>query len=227
MYPRASPGGWQLIGTTDAVLWDLEADPPALLQPGRWVRFVDDRPNGPPMTGLEIVRPGPLSLIEDLGRPGLASSGVGRSGAADRASFLLANRLLGNPAGAAAHRVHPRRSHRSCAGRPRAGGHRGPGAGEGGPLAGRARRPVPTADRAGTAARRPQDRPAQLSRGAGWPRRAARCSAPGAPTPCPASDRQPLRAGDVLPVGRPDGARSKQPAASPSPAMRRSRTGIR
>jgi len=54
------------------------------------------------MTGLEIVRPGPLSLIEDLGRPGLASSGVGRSGAADRTSFLRANRLLGNPGNAAA-----------------------------------------------------------------------------------------------------------------------------
>ncbi|MET0864511.1 MAG: biotin-dependent carboxyltransferase family protein [Nakamurella sp.] len=54
------------------------------------------------MTGMEIVRPGPLSLIEDLGRPGLASSGVGRSGAADRGSFLLANRMLGNPDDAAA-----------------------------------------------------------------------------------------------------------------------------
>jgi KipI family sensor histidine kinase inhibitor len=41
VYPRASPGGWQLIGTTDRVLWDTGADPPALLQPGRWVRFVD------------------------------------------------------------------------------------------------------------------------------------------------------------------------------------------
>jgi len=54
------------------------------------------------MTGLEIIRPGPLSLIEDLGRPGLASSGVGRSGAADRGSFLQANRVLGNPDNAAA-----------------------------------------------------------------------------------------------------------------------------
>jgi biotin-dependent carboxylase-like uncharacterized protein len=54
------------------------------------------------MTGLEIIRPGPLSLIEDLGRPGLASSGVPRSGAADRGSFLLANQLLGNPDNAAA-----------------------------------------------------------------------------------------------------------------------------
>ena len=54
------------------------------------------------MTELEIVRPGPLSLIEDLGRIGLASSGVVRSGAADRSSHLLANRLLGNPDTAAA-----------------------------------------------------------------------------------------------------------------------------
>jgi KipI family sensor histidine kinase inhibitor len=41
IYPRASPGGWQLIGRTDAVLWDLDRDPPALLQPGALVRFVD------------------------------------------------------------------------------------------------------------------------------------------------------------------------------------------
>ena len=41
IYPRPSPGGWQLIGSTDAVLWDVERDPPALLAPGRTVRFVD------------------------------------------------------------------------------------------------------------------------------------------------------------------------------------------
>jgi KipI family sensor histidine kinase inhibitor len=40
VYPRASPGGWQLLGRTDARLWDLERDPPALLQPGTRVRFV-------------------------------------------------------------------------------------------------------------------------------------------------------------------------------------------
>jgi KipI family sensor histidine kinase inhibitor len=39
-YPRRMPGGWQLIGTTDAVLWDLDRDPPALLPPGTRVRFV-------------------------------------------------------------------------------------------------------------------------------------------------------------------------------------------
>lgn len=39
VYPRESPGGWQLIGHTDAVLWDLDRPQPALLTPGLWVRF--------------------------------------------------------------------------------------------------------------------------------------------------------------------------------------------
>ncbi len=54
------------------------------------------RRTGPPT--LEIVRTGPLALIEDLGRPGLANLGVTRSGAADRRSHALANRLVANPA---------------------------------------------------------------------------------------------------------------------------------
>lgn len=41
VYPRESPGGWQLIGRTDLDMWDLERDPPALLVPGRRVRFVE------------------------------------------------------------------------------------------------------------------------------------------------------------------------------------------
>lgn len=40
IYPRSGPGGWQLIGTTAETLWDLERDPPALLQPGATVRFI-------------------------------------------------------------------------------------------------------------------------------------------------------------------------------------------
>ncbi|WP_238335735.1 5-oxoprolinase subunit PxpB [Serinicoccus kebangsaanensis] len=40
VYPRESPGGWQLIGRTDATLWDVDRDPPALLVPGTQVRFV-------------------------------------------------------------------------------------------------------------------------------------------------------------------------------------------
>ncbi|MGY1845776.1 MULTISPECIES: 5-oxoprolinase subunit B family protein [unclassified Blastococcus] len=39
VYPRASPGGWQLVGRTDAVLFDVGRDPPALLAPGTTVRF--------------------------------------------------------------------------------------------------------------------------------------------------------------------------------------------
>jgi allophanate hydrolase subunit 1 len=39
VYPRESPGGWQLVGRTDAVLFDVDRDPPALLAPGTRVRF--------------------------------------------------------------------------------------------------------------------------------------------------------------------------------------------
>ena len=39
IYPRESPGGWQLIGSTDAVIWDLDRNPPALLTPGTRVQF--------------------------------------------------------------------------------------------------------------------------------------------------------------------------------------------
>ncbi|GAA4608027.1 biotin-dependent carboxylase-like uncharacterized protein [Actinoplanes octamycinicus] len=50
---------------------------------------------------IEVLAPGPLSTIQDLGRPGYAAVGVGRSGAADRAALTLANRLVANPEGAA------------------------------------------------------------------------------------------------------------------------------
>ena len=39
VYPRPSPGGWQLIGHTDAVLWDVDRPQPALLMPGMRVQF--------------------------------------------------------------------------------------------------------------------------------------------------------------------------------------------
>lgn len=41
IYPRPSPGGWQLIGTTPLRVWDTEQDDPALLKPGTRVRFVE------------------------------------------------------------------------------------------------------------------------------------------------------------------------------------------
>ena len=54
------------------------------------------------MTRVEVVAPGALTTIQDLGRPGWAHVGVPRSGAADRVALVAANRLVGNEDGAAA-----------------------------------------------------------------------------------------------------------------------------
>jgi KipI family sensor histidine kinase inhibitor len=116
VYPRASPGGWQLLGRTSLPLWDLRRDPPALLRPGMRVRFVAgaELPDaastgsgtGAPAepvaaAGARVLAPGPLTTVQDRGRPGLASLGVGPSGAADRRAHALANRLVADPQDAA------------------------------------------------------------------------------------------------------------------------------
>lgn len=57
------------------------------------------------MTGTReatVLEPGPLTTLQDGGRVGQAALGIGRSGACDRASYRLANRLVGNLEGAAA-----------------------------------------------------------------------------------------------------------------------------
>jgi biotin-dependent carboxylase-like uncharacterized protein len=54
------------------------------------------------MTSFEVLAPGALTTVQDLGRPGWAHIGVPRSGAADRPALVLANRLVGNDVGAAA-----------------------------------------------------------------------------------------------------------------------------
>jgi KipI family sensor histidine kinase inhibitor len=48
VYPRESPGGWQLLGRTEVAVFDLDRDPAALLSPGRRVRFVDATAVSPP-----------------------------------------------------------------------------------------------------------------------------------------------------------------------------------
>lgn len=53
------------------------------------------------MTALTITAVGALAVLEDRGRTGYAHLGVGRAGAADRGSYELANRLVGNLPGAA------------------------------------------------------------------------------------------------------------------------------
>ncbi len=118
VYPSASPGGWRLLGRTTVRMWDQARDPAALLAPGRHVRFVrvSEREVGrSPEPGvaaprmavraparaaaswLEVIKPGPLATVQDLGRRGQGASGVPPSGAADQVSLIAANRLVGNP----------------------------------------------------------------------------------------------------------------------------------
>jgi KipI family sensor histidine kinase inhibitor len=53
IYPTASPGGWQLLGTTDATLWDQSHEQPALLPPGTRVRFRDAAPASSTREGVQ------------------------------------------------------------------------------------------------------------------------------------------------------------------------------
>jgi KipI family sensor histidine kinase inhibitor len=115
VYPAASPGGWRIIGRSNVRLWDQERHPPAVLAPGMPVRFraVSQLPPAPesvPAAGdpagsagrsAEILQPGPLTTVQDLGRAGLGHLGVPRSGAADAASLRTANALVGNEPGQA------------------------------------------------------------------------------------------------------------------------------
>jgi KipI family sensor histidine kinase inhibitor len=77
---------------------DADPDPGAHARPGpgttRYGGAGQDR-------HLEVLRPGPLATVQDLGRRGLANLGVPPSGAADAISLRLANRLTGNPPEAA------------------------------------------------------------------------------------------------------------------------------
>lgn len=113
VYPRSSPGGWQLIGSTDTPMWDLDREQPGLVAPGDIVRFraVRERLVAAGLDGasftrpaddaaqpaLTVVSPGLFTTLQDTGRPGRGDLGVTTSGAADRPSATQANRLLGLP----------------------------------------------------------------------------------------------------------------------------------
>ncbi|RJN32943.1 carboxyltransferase domain-containing protein [Nesterenkonia natronophila] len=129
VYPRVSPGGWQLIGRTSADMWDLDRADPALVSPGDTVVYVpvsaekltlsaesenhpapqqdaatsNDSANPPDSSltpPLTVEDPGMQLLIQDLGRPGYSDLGVSRAGVADEAAARQANRLVGNSEGA-------------------------------------------------------------------------------------------------------------------------------
>lgn len=111
VYPRETPGGWQLIGRTEVPMWDLGRDPPALLRPGMRCRFVRATARPHPVTvpapvpaaaGLHILQTAFPITFQDDGRPGQGGQGVSASGALDRGALHRANRAVGNPSGHAA-----------------------------------------------------------------------------------------------------------------------------
>lgn len=109
VYPSDTPGGWQLLGTTDLPMWDVSRAQAALLKPGDRVRFVDHTAHQnagqlkvsieqPANTakGLTVVSSDRPLLFQDIGRAGNAYQGVSQSGAADLKALRHANDLLGN-----------------------------------------------------------------------------------------------------------------------------------
>ncbi len=127
IYPRESPGGWQIIGRTPLEMFDAERASPALMAPGDTVRFVPvvaaDVVSAFRRTGVEVrlkpdttyvssadsdarryitvLRPGLLTTIQDSGRWGYQHLGVPVSGPMDPLAHRLANALVGNPPDAA------------------------------------------------------------------------------------------------------------------------------
>jgi KipI family sensor histidine kinase inhibitor len=118
VYPRESPGGWRLIGRTNARVFDASRAETSLFAPGDIVRFTPaDRLDfdGPRSAGplrasagkagasrhVTVVRPGLFTTIQDRGRWGHQADGVPVGGALDRVSHSAANALVGNDADAA------------------------------------------------------------------------------------------------------------------------------
>lgn len=123
IYPRTSPGGWNLIARAlDVVLFDPERDPPMLIAPGDRIRFVPSEGRSEAGRGdasasgsasgsvsdsaaahaLMIVSAPAPATIQDRGRAGQLGKGIPPSGPLDTATFEAANRAVGNEAGAAA-----------------------------------------------------------------------------------------------------------------------------
>ena len=101
IYPRPSPGRLAADRHDRPHPLGRRPRPAGAAHPGTTVRFVDV--GGSTVSpSLEVLATGPLVLVQDEGRPGLAAVGVGRSGAADRTAHRLGARLVGHPADRAA-----------------------------------------------------------------------------------------------------------------------------
>jgi KipI family sensor histidine kinase inhibitor len=95
------PAEANTAGTMHAASPTRIAATTAVHDPGVFTSTEAQKTPGSWTGSVEIVRPGPLATIQDLGRTGYAHLGVPRSGAADTASLRRANRLVGNADGAA------------------------------------------------------------------------------------------------------------------------------
>jgi KipI family sensor histidine kinase inhibitor len=123
IYPRDSPGGWQIIGRASLLLFDHARTPPSLFAPGDTVTFIPSpvdsiglAPHATP-TGVvanagddivsnvsrmvTVLSPGLFTTIQDAGRWGYQGIGVPVSGAMDLVSHRAANAIVGNPPDAA------------------------------------------------------------------------------------------------------------------------------
>ncbi|GAA1326362.1 carboxyltransferase domain-containing protein [Brachybacterium rhamnosum] len=83
VYPRSSPGGWQLVGRTDVTLFDPERTPPALLAPGTRVHFRARRDRV-----LAGSAAGPTAAPAGARPRGLAGTPVGAAATSGAASAL-------------------------------------------------------------------------------------------------------------------------------------------
>jgi KipI family sensor histidine kinase inhibitor len=118
IYPRTSPGGWQIIGRTVLDVFDAARSPAALFAPGDMVRFVPthstdvgagfSRPDEVRLKAdpayarsITVISPGLLTTVQDRGRWGHQASGVPVAGPMDRVSHDAANAAVGNGADAA------------------------------------------------------------------------------------------------------------------------------
>eukprot|EP01063_Lacrimia_lanifica_P011191 TRINITY_DN17993_c0_g1_i1.p1 TRINITY_DN17993_c0_g1~~TRINITY_DN17993_c0_g1_i1.p1 ORF type:complete len:1588 (+),score=432.64 TRINITY_DN17993_c0_g1_i1:391-4764(+) len=114
VYSISSPGGWNIIGRTDADIFNPARDPPAMLRPGDLVKFAPvaelaaATPAVPAATPpaeaawMTVTAPGMLTTVQDPGRFGAARYGVSRAGAADPLALSMGNALVGNAPSAAA-----------------------------------------------------------------------------------------------------------------------------
>ena len=128
-YPRDTPGGWRLIATTDAALFDPDAASPALLAPGTRVRFTPGRRTGPRQCSggsrqradPAVSRSGSSLAVGSRGAPGGGAGTAGHPSGSRPAGRCIAR---GGPVGRPRPRLGAdgepaRRQHRGC------GGHRG------------------------------------------------------------------------------------------------------